>query len=243
MALIQNLFVLHCTTEERKKRQMREKIEKEAKTGGILEFVLAKINRNPAARKAWNELIKAGVDQAEMAENLFRYCGGTTEQLQDGLKVARQFRDSFDDVITQARVTANAIEKMLCDLRSPIGKFPIDDWPVDELPSRPSYGELPAFLRSFAGALAPIGEAFKKSIAQGARVEKDGRVTGGRSESLSILVSLASEVTSRPYALIAPLVAAVQGKTGISLAKLADSLRGAVNRYRKEAWGQPADKA
>jgi hypothetical protein len=224
-----------------------EKKEKEAQTLGSLEFVLGRVNRNPAAKKAWKKLTDEGLDQTEIAGYLFRYCGGTKEQQQGGLKVDREFRDSFDDVITRVRVTANVIEKMLSDLR-PVGKFPIDDWRVDELPSRPSYGELPAFLRSFADALAPIGGAFKKSIAPGARVEKDGRVTGGRSESLSILVSLVNEVTSNPYALIAPLVTAVEGKTGTSwdkfaLDKLADALRRAVNRYRQEAWGQPVDKA
>jgi len=214
----------------------KENEENEEQSSRWLGLVIPKINSVPAAKRAWQVLVNAGFDQEdqeEVAEYLFRYCGGTEEQLKRGLKRARRFKADFEPVIAQLRSTAGAVERIIRDLRD-IGGITIYNARFDELPS---------ILREFADELGEQQAAIRSSVARGARVEEDGRVTGGRSENLSILVDLVSavdEIKNEPYAFIAPLVAAVRGDSEANYVQLADALRNAVERYRN-AWSGKED--
>jgi len=212
--------------------EKKEEKENEGQSGRWLQLVLPKINSVPAAKRAWKVLVNAGFsqeDQEEIAEYLFRYCGGTNEQLTRGLRLARRFREEFETVIDQLRSAAGAVERIIRELRD-IGGITIHD---------PRFNELPSILREFADELKEQGSAITSSTAKGTRLEEDGRVTGGRSENLSILVDLLRDLEAakhEPYAFIAPLVAAVRGDPEANYTLLADALRNAVERYRKDAW-------
>jgi hypothetical protein len=220
-----------------------EKLEKKAKPeelaevgGDVVQVVLRRIDSVPAAKREWRKLKDAaGLDQQdleEIAEHLFQFCGGTKEQQHAGLKSARRFRKQFPSVVTQMRAAADTVDRMLRELRDIAG---ITSHP-------PRYDKLAANIRDFADELEDWGSAFRKSVAVDTRIEQDGKISGGRSASLSVVVSLVQEVITRdPYALIARLVAAVQENPEPNYFDLADSVRNAVNRYRRDAWG-PARK-
>jgi hypothetical protein len=211
--------------EKKEKKEKKDKKEDET----FVDFVVKKIQANRAAKQKW-DILTAKLDKddlEEIAEQLFRYCFGSKEQLQKGLKLARRFRDQFDSVVEELRRTAKTVERMIRELRE-IGGTTIYD-------SR--FQELPSTLRNFADELDRLGRAYESSIARGTRIETDGRISGGRAESLSIAANLVSEVTGEPYALLAPLVVAIEGRPEFSMAHVADSLRNEVNRYRKQAWG------
>ena len=220
---------------EKKEKQVNNvdtQKESEKPVGRWLQLVLPKINAVPAAQRAWKVLVKAGFDlqdQEEVAEYLFGYSGGTNDQLKRGAERARRFRDEFEPVIAQLRATAGAVERMIKDLRD-IGHTTIHSQRFDALPS---------ILKEFANNLDELRPVFKKIVAKGVKIEKDGRVTGGRSEQLSVLVSVVSrikKVEAEPYAFLAPMVTAVRGDAEPNYVYVADELRNAVNRYRRASW-------
>ncbi len=207
------------------------------KIGGWLGLLLSKIKSVPVAEEKWRALTAAGLDQEEqeegarldqeeqeeVAEYLFRYCGGTQKQLQVGFKKASSFRETFQTVVAQIRMAAGTTERMLKDMRDiTIITF-----------HNPDFDRLPSILREFADELESLEPVLKNTVARGVREEKDGRITGGRSEALSILVDLVSRVTDDPYAHLAPLVAAIKGDVDPSYQFIADGLRSAYNRYRR----------
>jgi hypothetical protein len=240
-------------------RQTVEKLAKEAKElveakmneaevkpiGGLVELLLSKIKSIPAAEERWKSLTarlesktKEEVGekqeqvaeivteiQEEVAEYLFRYCGGTQQQLKAGYTAACRFRDALQPAAVEIRRTADTTERILKDLRNIAGITPHD----------PDFDKLPSIQRAFADEVESLEPILKKTIGRGVRVEgeKDGPITGGRSEALSILVDLVSGVVDDPYAHLAPLVAAVKGDVDTDYDTIADDLRNAFNRYWK----------
>jgi hypothetical protein len=76
--------------------------------GGWLGLLLSKIKSVPAAEEKWRALTAAGLDQEEreeVAEYLFRYCGGTQEQLKAGFKAACNFRDALQPAAVEVNRT------------------------------------------------------------------------------------------------------------------------------------------
>jgi hypothetical protein len=213
---------------------------------GWVGLLLSKIKSIPAAEARWQSLaalLKAKTQEAvsktqqeevaeevaerqeEVAEYLFRYCGGTQQQLKAGYTAACRFRDALQPAAVEIRRTADTTERILKDLRNIAGITPHD----------PDFDKLPSIQRAFADEVESLEPILKKTIGRGVRVEgeKDGPITGGRSEALSILVDLVSGVVDDPYAHLAPLVAAVKGDVDTDYDTIADDLRNAFNRYWK----------
>ena len=213
------------TLVEKSAKEAKKSVADVQQIGGWLGLLLSKIKSVPAAEEKWRALTAAGLDQEaqeEVAEYLFRYCGGTQEQLQAGFKKASSFRERLQTVVAQIRMASGTTERMLKDMRDIAGiTF-----------HNPDFDRLSSTLREFADELESLEPVLKNTVARGVREEKDGRITGGRSESLSILVDLVSRVTDDPYAHLAPLVAAIKGDVDPSYEYIADGLRSAYNRYR-----------
>jgi hypothetical protein len=189
-------------------------------TGGWVLRLLNKIEGVSAAQEKWKALIAAGLDQdeqEELAENLFRFCGGSKEQLASGLKKARQFRDNLPSNILLFRQAATAAEAVIRDLQEIAG---INLY----------FDQLPSLQRTFADEVEWAAGILMNHLARGVRVERGGNIKGGRGEALSIVIQLVDRITDHPYAMISPLVAAVRGDINPSYEYVADALRSDYNR-------------
>jgi hypothetical protein len=195
-------------------------------TGGWVSLLLKGIKDVSAAREKW-AFISAGLDgedQEELAENLFRFCGGSKEQLRRALKEARQFRNKLPCNILLIRQAAEATEAMVKGLHDIAGIIFHD----------PDFERLASLQRTFADEVQSVTGALEKNLARGIRVDRDGNITGGRGEALSIIVALVDCITPDPYALISPLVAAIRRDVNPSYEHIADALRNTYNRECRE---------
>ena len=163
--------------------------------GGFQLLILPKIESVPAAAKKWKMLTDAGLDPEEMAECLYHYCGGTKEQRRVGLKAARNFRKEIKPAADEIRKAADTTERILGDLEKVGGiKFHV-----------PDFKRLPSIQRDFAAELEWLAPILTNNVAQGVRTEKNGWLTSrAHGEALSKLVYMVREVTSKPFADIAP---------------------------------------
>jgi hypothetical protein len=149
-----------------------------------LRQILDQINGDVEAGKAFREIKKRGCDEAELLTVLFRFCGGSEEEIRGGLDAAVAFKAEVERLAERLKQDADAVKKIMVELP----RFGLN------LTVR-EYDNLAPGLEDFADTLTRYGRSLTQSLGNvrlGSKKKGKGRVTltAGRTHHLVELADL-----------------------------------------------------
>jgi hypothetical protein len=238
---------------EKEEKKAMDRLAKEAKKGkdqpeekGIstVKGALDRIKSKTKARAALKELVQAGFDETTIVQIVLSYCGGTEEQVKEGLTIAIKFVKELGACSRQLIKDAERVERIIAECEKYDRAFHVEGQ---------SRGELADKMRKFAHMLSEAGkrqQANLKQIRLGGKTKRDRKtkkigkseldIKAGREQSLvylAYLITGGEKPTAKVYALIAPLVAALTGESELDCALIVGRLQRSVTRFENDNLG------